>query len=203
MTWDPEAWGEDLDTKIYGSFPDYAETSMSKWPCAPPGNLILTHIAVPMYKAMGNMPGVDIPLDGAGGNNGLFWHPSSIDNVKYERSYARTGHYDDIITRPNFEVIINHRVKKVLFDGTTATGVQYASRDDPDTPLTVKANKEVIISAGTIHTPQILQNSGVGPEDLLTKANITTLVDLPGVGQNFQDHAWVTVGYQCKSIAFS
>lgn len=151
-----------------------------------------------MYNAMRKMPGVDTPLDGAGGNNGLFWYPSSMDDVKYERSYARTGHYDNIVTRPNFEVVINHKVKKILFDGTTANGVQYVSRGDPDTLLTVKANKEVIISAGTIHTPQILQNSGVGPNALLSKANISTLVDLPGVGQNFQDHLWVTVGYKCK-----
>lgn len=153
-----------------------------------------------MYKAMAKMPGMDIPIDGVGGNNGLFWNPTSLDPETFWRSYSRTGHYDGI-TRPNYEVIVNNKVNKILFDGTTATGVQFTPRygDDPK-PVTVKANKEVIISAGTIHTPQILQLSGIGPKSLLDSADIPVVVDLPGVGQNFQDHAWLSVAYRCKYL---
>lgn len=153
---------------------------------------------VPLYNAMAKMPGVEIPLDGAGGKSGLFWFPTSMDPEKFWRSYSRTGHYDGIIEeRENYHVITRHKVEKVLFDGTTATGVQFTSRDG-GSARTVKANKEVIISAGTVHTPQILQLSGIGPQALLEEADIPILVDLPGVGQNFQDHAYLSIGYRCE-----
>ena len=157
-----------------------------------------------MYIARKEMPRMDVPLDGANGNNGLFWHPNSIDPERYWRSYARTGHYDGIIDdRANFDVITRHKVRRVLFDeDLAATGLEFTARDveegEEAEVQTVRARKEVIISAGTVHTPQILQLSGIGPEALLGEAGIEVLVDLPGVGQNFQDHAYLSVGYRCK-----
>ena len=159
---------------------------------------LLTIYIVPMYNAMKNIPRIDIPLDGAGGNNGLFWFPTSMDPKTFTRSYARTGHYDNI-QRPNFDLITMHKVNKVLFDGTRAVGLQFTPRGTNQTAIRVRANREVIISAGTVHTSQILQRSGIGPKDLLEQAGIPTLLDLPGVGQNFQDHAYLSVGYRCKS----
>jgi choline dehydrogenase len=148
------------------------------------------------YNAMAKMPKMPIPVDGASGKSGLFWSPTSMDNEKYWRSYSRTAHYNGIIdVRKNYDVVTMHKVKKVLFQGTTATGVEFSSRYTNETFI-VKAKKEVIISAGTIHTPQILQNSGIGPKGLLKKAKIPLLIDLPGVGQNFQDHAWLSVNYK-------
>lgn len=149
---------------------------------------------------MAKMPEVDIPLDGAGGNNGLSWNPSSVDPQKYWRSYARTGHYDNI-TRSNFEVLTMHKVRRIIFNGTTATGVQIIARSNGANAFTVKARKEVILSAGSIHTPQLLQLSGVGPKALLEKAQIPLVVELPGVGQNFQDHGYVMVSFRCEQIA--
>lgn len=58
----------------------------------------------------------------------------------------------------------------------------------------MKAKKEVILAAGAIHTPQVLQLSGIGPAPLLKKAKIPVKVSLPGVGGNFQDHFWVPPG---------
>ena len=142
------------------------------------------------------MPRMPIPIDGASGKSGLFWNPTSMDNKKYWRSYSRTAHYDGIF-RDNYHVIILHKVKKILFHGTTATGVVYSSRETNQT-FTIKAEKEVIISAGTIHTPQVLQNSGIGPKELLEKADIPLVLDLPGVGQNLQDHLWLSVTYKCQ-----
>ncbi|CAO2654989.1 Nn.00g117220.m01.CDS01 [Neocucurbitaria sp. VM-36] len=177
VTWDPEIWGQDPETRIYASYPDYAQPAMK-----------------PFYDAAANMPNMPIPKDGAGGRSGLFWFPTSMDNVKYWRSYARTGHYDGIM-RDNYEVITMQKVRRVTFDGTTATGVEFSPRGS-DQVVTVKADREVIISAGTVHTPQILQNSGIGPKALLEEANIPVLIDLPGVGQNFQDHAYLSVNYR-------
>ena len=127
-----------------------------------------------------------------------------MNDRDYWRSYARTAHYDNSINRPNYDVIVRHKAFKVLFNGkgTVASGVEYASRDDLTKKLKVKARKEVIISAGTVHTPQILQLSGIGPAALLKQAKIPTLVDLPGVGQNFQDHSYVFATYACKSSIY-
>ncbi|KAF9876374.1 Oxidoreductase [Colletotrichum karsti] len=178
ITWDPTAWGMEESTKIFASFPEYQNPTL-----------------IPTYQAVKKMPRMDVPLDGAGGDNGLFWFPSSIDPKTYRRSYSRTGHYDSI-ERPNFEVITRHKVRKIVFDGTTATGVEFFSRDGDGQSITVKANKEVIIAAGAVHTPQVLQLSGIGPKALLEEARIPVLLDIPGVGQNFQDHAYLSVGYE-------
>ncbi|RSL91813.1 hypothetical protein CEP51_000067 [Fusarium floridanum] len=59
--------------------------------------------------------------------------------------------------------------------------------------VTLRARKEVILAAGSVHTPQILQVSGIGDSALLSSINVTTIMDLPGVGQNFQEHALVKV----------
>lgn len=67
----------------------------------------------------------------------------------------------------------------------------------------VTASKEVILAAGAVHSPQILLLSGVGPETTLQKFNISTVLNLPGVGTNFQDHLDLAVVYNCKSHANS
>jgi choline dehydrogenase-like flavoprotein len=65
----------------------------------------------------------------------------------------------------------------------------------------VKARKEVILAAGGIHSPQVLQLSGIGPRKLLDSANITTVVDLPGVGANFQDHGMIFAAWQYQNYS--
>jgi choline dehydrogenase len=59
---------------------------------------------------------------------------------------------------------------------------------------------EVILAAGAIHTAQLLQLSGIGPSALLESLGVEVVVDLPGVGQNFQDHWGVTCYYPCKLL---
>lgn len=61
-----------------------------------------------------------------------------------------------------------------------------------------KARREIVLAAGAVHSPQILQLSGIGPSKLLSSLGIDTLVDLPGVGQNFQDQPTVYMQYNCK-----
>lgn len=62
----------------------------------------------------------------------------------------------------------------------------------------VQAKREIILAAGALHSPQILQRSGVGPKWLLDQANISTVVDLPGVGSNLQDHPSVRISFECR-----
>lgn len=64
--------------------------------------------------------------------------------------------------------------------------------------VTVNANVEVIIAAGAIHTPQILELSGIGQPSVLQAQGITVLENLPGVGNNLQDHPMIHINYLCK-----
>ena len=66
----------------------------------------------------------------------------------------------------------------------------------------MRARKEIILAAGTVHSPQVLQRSGVGPRRVLEEAGIEVLLELPGVGQNFQDHTSLNVGYNCGLDSF-
>ncbi|GBN82956.1 L-sorbose 1-dehydrogenase, partial [Araneus ventricosus] len=86
--------------------------------------------------------------------------------------------------RTNLDIIGGAHVKKVVFEGSRAVGVQFDYKDEE---YEVKARREVIMSAGTINTAQLLMLSGIGPKKHLQKFNIPVIADLP-VGNNLQDH---------------
>ena len=110
---------------------------------------------------------------------------------------ASTGHayLKKAKKRSNLTVVKHALVTKVLFDGKTATGVECDIRGDIKK---FTANKEVILCAGSIGTPQLLQVSGVGPRDVLEAASIELIHESPGVGQNLQDHLEFNFQYRCK-----
>lgn len=85
-------------------------------------------------------------------------------------------------------------VTRVLFEGTKAVGVEYSQGGELKQ---VRANREVILSAGAINSPQTLMLSGIGPADELKKLGIPVLVNLPGVGENLQDHLETYVQQAC------
>lgn len=129
----------------------------------------------------------------AGETWGAFLATSAINAQNWHRSSSRTGYLDAIDTeRANIHVLVGHQATKVLLDtadpdNVRATGVQYAASAQ-DAIKTVNAAKEVIISGGTINSPQVLQHSGIGDAAQLTGLGIESKVDLPGVGHNVQDH---------------
>lgn len=94
--------------------------------------------------------------------------------------------------RPNLTIVTDALAQRVLFDGRRAVGVAYQAGG---TARTARATREVILSAGAIHSPHLLMLSGVGPAAQLTEAGINVLHDLPGVGQNLQDHLQVRLTY--------
>ena len=94
----------------------------------------------------------------------------------------------------------NTLAKKVLFDGKRATGVRVSTSG---LEYTLKANKEVIVSGGTFHSPQLLMVSGVGPREKLSGLGIDVVSDLPGVGQNLQDHVWFGPSYRVNVVTHS
>jgi choline dehydrogenase len=155
-----------------------------------------------MHDAWKTTPGVTFPKDGAEGKAGVIWVPRSVDPKNETRSYARTAHYDPVKSRSNYVLLTGHKVAKIGFSSgwepLTAESVLITPRSGNESARTVTANNEIILAAGAIHSPHVLQLRGVGPRALLQKANITVVHHLPGVGQNFHDHSYLGVTYNCK-----
>jgi choline dehydrogenase len=97
--------------------------------------------------------------------------------------------------RRNLTVHTHAQVCRILFAGTTAIGVEYLLGG---VRKTVRARAEVILAAGAIGSPQILQLSGIGPKALLQRAAVPVRVDLPGVGRNLQDHLQVRLVFRTR-----
>jgi choline dehydrogenase len=96
--------------------------------------------------------------------------------------------------RSNLTVITEAHARRVLFDGSTAVGIEYQRKDHIEE---VFAAREVILSAGAIQSPQLLMLSGVGNAPDLETKNIPVVKHLPGVGKNLQDHLDVLVVNKC------
>jgi len=102
-----------------------------------------------------------------------------------------------VMKRPNLTVMPKVLVDKVLFEGKRAVGV-VASRRRGRQDFVLHANKEVILAAGSIASPMILQRSGIGPSDVLKNVGVEPVHVLPGVGRNLQDHTEVYFQFHCK-----
>ncbi|KAK4221500.1 hypothetical protein QBC38DRAFT_504854 [Podospora fimiseda] len=174
VTYDTQYWGR--NTSNHSIFATFGNT--------------LRPTVFPMYQAIKQIPGMNLPADGGAGEIGMMYAMTSTDPWTGARSYSRTGHWDGL-NRKNYELITSTRVKKIIFERGRAVGVEVSHRFGQENLRVIKAKKEVILAAGAIHTPQILQLSGIGPADLLRRAKIPMVVDLPGVGSNFQDHTFV------------
>ncbi|KAL8954545.1 MAG: hypothetical protein Q9183_007061, partial [Haloplaca sp. 2 TL-2023] len=142
------------------------------------------------YQAWNSIGVSSNPQPNGGRAVDAFYSTLSILGTNQSRSSADTAYYRPIAgKRPNFQLLPLHSVTKILFNKKQkrATGVQYVSRNDTKTILSVRAHHEVILAAGAPRSPQILQVSGIGPKDLLSNLGIEVIKDLPGVGHNFQD----------------
>ncbi|KAN0088466.1 GMC oxidoreductase [Tylopilus felleus] len=110
------------------------------------------------------------------------------------RSDAATAYVHSVMdVQSNLYLRTNARVSRVIFEGTKAVGVAYVpSRNRANhaevQETIVRARKYVVLSSGTLGTPQILERSGVGSANLLKQLNINAVSDLPGVGEEYQDH---------------
>lgn len=118
---------------------------------------------------------------------------SSIANIhpsKGERSYSASAYYKPAQHRSNLHVLTNAYVEKVLFDkgsggSSKATAVRYTHNGETKM---VSCRKEIILSAGVIQSPKILELSGIGNAGLLRRHGIDIVESLPGVGENLHDH---------------
>ena len=102
--------------------------------------------------------------------------------------------------RQNVNVRTNAHAGKILFDGTRAIGVQYLRNARETDQSEVHARREIILCAGALNTPKLLQLSGIGPANLLSDLGIHVRANLPGVGNNLRDHYGVRMVSSLKSV---
>ena len=109
------------------------------------------------------------------------------------RCSTAVAYLKPVLSRGNLELITDAAVERLVLDGKRATGVTFLQGGQSKT---VRARREIILSAGAIGSPQILQLSGIGPGAALGDAGIDVKHDLPGVGENLQDHLQVRFVYE-------
>ncbi|EGP86928.1 uncharacterized protein MYCGRDRAFT_72806 [Zymoseptoria tritici IPO323] len=112
-----------------------------------------------------------------------------------KRSYSATGYLRPNLGRKNLMVLTEAHASRVLLDGNTATGVEFIHDGKK---LQVKASREVIVSGGTIASPQLLELSGIGNREVLAAAGVECLIENERVGFNFQDHVLGGMLYDLK-----
>ncbi len=113
-----------------------------------------------------------------------------------ERWNNAQAYLRDAETRPNLKIITGAHVSRVLFDGTRAVGLRYVVKGKF---TDVTASREVILSAGSIGSPHLLLLSGVGPKAEIQKHGVALVHELPGVGENLQDHIDIVVCTKAKN----
>lgn len=140
-----------------------------------------------------------------GATTGAFWNPTNIDARDMTRSTARKAYYDTVkATRTNLHLLRGHTATEILFapgKQLRANGIRIVSRLD-NTTHNVYAKKEVILAAGALMTPQLLQASGIGPVTVLKAAGVKVKKDMPAVGANFQDHPTTFITYALANQSF-
>ena len=128
---------------------------------------------------------------------GYFQFTTSRQKLLKLRCSAAKGYLNPVKKRSNLKIIVNAHVEKINFEGKKAIGVNYFIDDKLNT---VKVNKEVILSAGSIGSPHILQVSGIGDSDKLKKNGINVIHELKAVGKNLQDHLMFRPVYKVKNL---
>jgi choline dehydrogenase len=124
---------------------------------------------------------------------GVTWFQLSVKNGW--RNSAAVGYLHPVMSRRNLRVATEAHVTRVLFEGKTAAGVEYLQGGDR---RIAKCRREVILAAGAVASPQLLEVSGIGRGDLLKEHGIPVLHELKGVGENLQDHYMIGCQWRLK-----
>jgi len=151
-----------------------------------------------MFVAAAQDTGVSANDDFNGGSQdgSGFYQLTQKDGLRWSTASAFLR---PALARPNLTVVTNALACRVRFEGQRAVGVEYVCLGRS---TAVAASREVILSGGTINSPHLLMLSGVGPADHLQRAGIDVVADLPGVGQNLQDHLGSFLRYEI-TVPFS
>jgi choline dehydrogenase len=124
---------------------------------------------------------------------GVCYYQLTVKNG--QRCSAAVAYLHPVLGRPNLKVETNALATRVLFEGKTAVGVELIQGGQR---RTLRAAREVILAGGAINSPQLLQLSGVGDAEMLAGHGIACVSDLPGVGENLQDHYVMTMTWRLK-----
>ncbi|HYB09183.1 MAG TPA: choline dehydrogenase, partial [Alphaproteobacteria bacterium] len=120
--------------------------------------------------------------------------PMDLTIHRGRRWSAASAYLRPVLERPNLTVLVAALSTRILIEGKKATGLEYVIGRRT---AQVRAEREVILCGGAVNSPQLLMLSGIGPAIELGRQNIPVLVDLPGVGQNLQDHLELYVQHAC------
>lgn len=125
----------------------------------------------------------------AGDNTGCWTSVTSVEPVSFTRSYGANAYYEPVASRPNLVVLTGAEAREVLLveaNGSwKANGVRFLY---DGVEYSASATREVVLSCGSLQSPQLLELSGIGGEKVLTAAGIPVKVNNPNVGENLQDH---------------
>ena len=160
----------------------------------------------PIYKATveaGRQAGFAVTND-FNGFQQEGWGPYQLTIHDGQRWSAARGYLHPAMSRPNLTCLTGARTTRIVIENGRATGVEYVD-EKTKAKRVVHADKEVLLSAGAVQSPHILQLSGVGDPEELAKFDIPVVKALKGVGANLQDHLDVTMSWECPQpiTAFS
>ena len=113
------------------------------------------------------------------------------------RCSTSVGYLNPVKKRSNLKIEVKAHIKKILFEGLKAVGVEYWQDDEVKT---IRCSREIILSAGSIGSPHILQASGIGPADSLQSYGIDVIKNVDAVGKNLHDHLMLRPVYKVKNI---
>lgn len=119
------------------------------------------------------------------------------------RVSAAVGFLHPALKRPNVEIRSHAQVCDLLIEQGKLVGVWYFRNGNPQDRVLVRCRREVVLAAGTINTTRILQLSGIGDGETLSRLGIETRHHLPGVGRNFRDHYFVRIAHRMKDDVIS
>ncbi|EPS98728.1 hypothetical protein FOMPIDRAFT_1125896 [Fomitopsis schrenkii] len=140
------------------------------------------------------------PLPLSGDPKGFFLTPNTYDPITHTRSYATTAFYVPNKDRPNLKVLINataHRINTQPSANCKLSAISVEFEYDGKIH-TVNVQKDVCLTAGALKSPHILELSGIGREDVLEKIGVPLKIDLPGVGENVQEHLFIGTSWELK-----
>lgn len=158
------------------------------------GNETYENPLVKVFQKAGNEIGLPTNEDFNGDNQiGVGIYDTTIHGGKRQSTAATF--LNEAKNRPNLTILTNAHTTKITFEGTKATGVIFQHKKKSKTAT---ANKEVLISAGALNSPQLLMLSGIGDAHYLKKHQIKVVKDLKGVGQNLKDHYFFPLVYASK-----
>ncbi|KXN82933.1 Glucose oxidase [Leucoagaricus sp. SymC.cos] len=151
------------------------------------------------------LPMAPAPMDGD--PSGVVIGPVTIDPQTILRSFAANAYWEPNSAKANFNLLTGAVVQRLItteIDGKlVVTGVEFSHKSGGGETYTTMSSREVILSAGTLLTPQILELSGIGRPNVLQKVGISVKLALEGVGENVQDHVLCSIVYRMFRIQVS